>query len=182
MCVLFFRGLYRAIFPCVSCDAGSGTGHGNGACRRYGLRGNGCCKAPSVPRYELCGRPRTECYFICGADRAARKGGDAVAVCGVRLGSGESVARSCPAEEACLLSLKSGFTLIEMMVAMAAASIVVLSAYAFLGASARTFNLSVKAYGEESAALVRSIQQSQQGILLIKTGKNKRASRMTRPN
>ena len=80
------------------------------------------------------------------------------------------------------MSLKSGFTMIEMIVALAAASIVILSAYAFLGDSVRTFNLSLKAYGDESAALVRRIQQPQQGLRSMPSLKKKRADRMIRPN
>lgn len=80
------------------------------------------------------------------------------------------------------MSSKSGFTLIEMIVAMAAASIVALSAYTFMAQSSLDFNRVVASYLAESSRLMGLVQQSQKGLCLEKTGKNKRASRMTRPN
>ena len=81
---------------------------------------------------------------------------------------------------------KSGFTLVEMLVAMAAASIVVLSAYAFLGQNVRSYHAVLRSYADESAGLIRQVQETQRKVFpavqqdLPK--KKKRADRMIRPN
>lgn len=81
---------------------------------------------------------------------------------------------------------KSGFTLVEMLVAMAAASIVVLSAYAFLGQNVRSYHAVLRSYADESAGLIRQVQDAQRKVFpAVQQGipaKKKRADRMIRPN
>ena len=84
------------------------------------------------------------------------------------------------------MSLKSGFTLLELLVAMAAASIVALSAYAFLGQNVRSYNAVLRSYADESAGLIRRVQETQRKVLPALPqdvpAKKKRADRMIRPN
>ncbi len=81
---------------------------------------------------------------------------------------------------------KSGFTLVEMLVAMAAASIVVLSAYAFLGQNVRSYHAVLRSYADESAGLIRQVQETQRKVFPAVPQdlpeKKKRADRMIRPN
>lgn len=81
---------------------------------------------------------------------------------------------------------KSGFTLLELLVAMAAASIVALSAYAFLGQNVRSYNAVLRSRAAESAVLIRQVQETQRKVIPAapqgSTGKKKRADRMIRPN
>lgn len=84
------------------------------------------------------------------------------------------------------MPLKSGFTLLELLVAMTAASIVALSAYAFLGQNVRSYNVVLGSYGDESAALIRRVQETQRKVFPVLPQdvpeKKKRADRMIRPN
>ncbi|MBQ3714477.1 MAG: prepilin-type N-terminal cleavage/methylation domain-containing protein [Fibrobacter sp.] len=84
------------------------------------------------------------------------------------------------------MSLKSGFTLLELLVAMTAASIVALSAYAFLGQNVRSYNVVLGSYADESAALIRRVQETQRKVFPVLPQdvpeKKKRADRMIRPN
>ncbi len=84
------------------------------------------------------------------------------------------------------MPLKSGFTLLELLVAMTAASIVALSAYAFLGQNVRSYNVVLGSYADESAALIRRVQETQRKVFPVLPQdvpkKKKRADRMIRPN
>ena len=76
--------------------------------------------------------------------------------------------------------------MIEMLVAMAAASIVVLSAYAFLGQNVRSYHAVLRSYADESVGLIRQVQETQRKVFpAVPQGipaKKKRADRMIRPN
>lgn len=84
------------------------------------------------------------------------------------------------------MPLKSGYTLLELLVAMAMASIVALSAYAFLGQNVRSYHAVLRSYADESAGLIRRVQETQRKVFpAVPQGvpaKKKRADRMIRPN
>ena len=69
---------------------------------------------------------------------------------------------------------------------MTAASIVALSAYAFLGQNVRSYNVVLGSYADESAALIRRVQETQRKVFPVLPQdvpeKKKRADRMIRPN
>jgi hypothetical protein len=69
---------------------------------------------------------------------------------------------------------------------MAAASIVALSAYAFLGQNVRSYSAVLRSYAGESAGLVRRVQETQRMVFPAPPqgfqAKKKRADRMIRPN
>lgn len=80
------------------------------------------------------------------------------------------------------MQVRSGFTLMELLVALAVSSAVVLSAYAYYGRNVHGFQASVRSYFREFDALASEVRNSQKGIRDPSSGQKRRAYRLVRPD
>lgn len=78
--------------------------------------------------------------------------------------------------------MKSGFSLMELLVALAVSLVVTMSAYAYFGRNVHGFHASVQAYFREFDELVLDVRNSQRAILHPLSGQKRRAYRLVRPN
>lgn len=80
------------------------------------------------------------------------------------------------------MQVKRGFSLMELLVALAVSSVVVLSAYVYYGRNVHGFHASVRSYFREFDELASEVRNSQKGFLAPSSGEKRRAYRLVRPN
>lgn len=78
--------------------------------------------------------------------------------------------------------MKPGFTLMELLVALAVSLIVSTSAYAYFGRNVHGYHASVRSYFREFDELVSEVRDSQKGFLGSLSGQKRRAYRLVRLN
>lgn len=80
------------------------------------------------------------------------------------------------------MRVRLGFTLMELMVALAISSAVVLSAYAYYGRNVLAFNAMAASYLDELDEFIELVRDSQRGVRHPSSGQKRRAYRLVRPN